>query len=183
MKRVFLILSMLVLGACGWAAPDGPDGPDSPPRRQANPGEPAPVRSTLAKKYGWGLPIGDVSPNYNERDVYNHLRDKDCDGAKDSLERDRAWQGFASPRNVLLAQAGIEFCGGDIDAGKRMFDRAAAMGWSGLLLDDQKPHASCEIYKSASSLIQQRPREDFRCPRGQAPAWKQEFQPDREDPR
>lgn len=187
MKRIILILSLLALSACGGLAPKGPDSrPPAQPQQPApqQPQQPQQQAPPIAKKkYGWGLPIGDVSPNYNERDVYNHLRDKDCAGAQVSLDGDQGWQRFASPRNVLLAQAAIWFCKDDFTAGKRMFDRAKAMGWAGLMLDDQKPHASCEFYKSASSLIEQRSRDDFRCPKGEAPKWKQEFEPDRADPR
>jgi hypothetical protein len=196
MKRMIFLVCAMALAACGELAPERPDGSPAqqdqpaaqdqqPPAQQEQPKAPAPVQT--AKRYGWGLPIGDVSPNFNERDVYNHLRDKDCDGAQSTLDEGNAvdgyaWQGFNSPRSVLLAQAAIEFCEGDHDAGKRLFDRAKAMGWSGLQINEQR-HAACEIYKSASSLIEQRPRDDFRCPGGEAPKWKQEEQIERVDPR
>ena len=168
MKRSIMVLAALVLGtsmmSCDRPSGGGNDSSgDSGPRQQ----QPQP------KRYGWGLPIGDVSPNFNEQRVYLALRDGDCAGAQSTLDQDHAWQGFASPRNVLLAQAAIEFCEGDTSGGTELFNRANGYGWAGLLPGDGKNHAACEYYRSAASLVRQRPRSEFACPTGEPPQWEQ----------
>jgi hypothetical protein len=141
-------------------------------------GQPGPTR----RRYSWTLPIGDVSPNENEKRVYDLVRHGDCAGAQGEL--DENWTRFESPRNVLLAQAGIHFCRDDLTAGTAMFRRAERYGWAGLLHDgDNTPRAACEYYRSGASVLNQKPRSGFACPRGEPPQWT-EPEPERStDPR
>ncbi|WP_130334650.1 hypothetical protein [Micromonospora kangleipakensis] len=117
------------------------------------------------------MPTGDVAPQEQERDVYDQLRRGRCRAAQDELNR--TWFTFFTPRNVLLAQAAIYFCQGNVERGTRTFLRAKGYGWQGLL-PDPEPRAACEYYKSASSLIYQRPRSAYTCPGGQSPPWTKE---------
>ncbi len=121
------------------------------------------------RKYSWTLPVGDVSPNENEMRVYDEIRQGRCAAAQGLL--DEGWARFASPRNVLLAQAGVEFCQNDVASATQLFRQAERYGWSGLVYDDGKPRAACELYRSAASVIQQRDRGEFRCPAGDPPEW------------
>jgi hypothetical protein len=136
-------------------------------------------------KYSWNLPIGDVSPNESEKEVYELLARGDCAGAAAGLEAGKIWQKFSSPRDVLLAQAGIEFCRANVSAGTEWFRKAETYGWAGLLPDEgaNEAHAACELYMSASSVIRQEPRSSFTCPRGLAPAWPTDTDASHVDPR
>jgi len=190
---VALAFTGCVLGACGHSSSRGTpsnagnvgDGgaPAQPPR-------PAPPR------YVWSLPVGDVSPNESEQDVYGLLHAGRCSAAQRLLDSQptpdepgrRVWRQFASPRNVLLAQAAIEFCRGDLNSGTLLYRRAEALGWEGLLPvedgDGPSEHASCEYYRSLSSIITQRARTAFDCPRGTPPPWDESSdETNRPDPR
>jgi len=196
MKRSVTALAVFLLGtlaACDRLPGDGGPRPQQEAPQQEAPQQEAPQQqtpqqqTTKPKRFSWGLPLGDVSPNDNEQRVYRVLRTGDCAKAQRTLDQPASvgleWQGFASPRNVLLAQAAIGFCADDTTTGTEMFNRAKRLGWAGLLPGDGEDHAACEYRKSAGSLIEQRPRSEIACPVGEPPQWKQETQEDRVDPR
>ncbi|MDI6099611.1 hypothetical protein QLQ12_13490 [Actinoplanes sp. NEAU-A12] len=172
----------MMLAACNNpAARDTRDEPPASPPGSATAA--VPLESATAgaeaygsgrKKYSWkdSLPKGDGGVN-QAAPLYSRLYEADCGGAQRWLNQPaggaEGWSLLSSPRDVLLFQAAIYFCRGDVAAGRKMFRRADRHSgeWAGLAGD---PYA-CDVYKTAASVVHQRPRRDFSCPGGTAPAW------------
>jgi hypothetical protein len=135
------------------------------------------------EEYGWGLPDGPYTPDDTfEDDVYVPLQDGSCAGGQARLEE--FWRALKSPRGVLLYQAAVHACRGELDAARQRFEQASAYGWQGL---DWVAFGGfmydCQVYKSVRSVLEQRPRTDLTCQGGDPPAWPTEEREQRDDPR
>lgn len=176
-----LLTACLLAGGC-HRSPQPPDSHSGGAPAAGDPNRETPPQPP-PKKYGWGLPIGDVSPDQDERNVYALLHDGECAAAKRYLDDTKVWQHFASPRDVLLTWAAVAFCFGDTATATRHYRKAESLGWKGLRRGDGPAYAACEYYKSAASLIEQRQRSSFSCPAGDAPPWDEPVTENRKDPR
>lgn len=170
--RLPMLLGLAVL--CTLGAVSCGSGAVTPPDSTANsPGASVPRETSKSSeteqsnRYKWELPPNDTSPSVNEATFYNELRV--CQGAEEELQEEQWWQGFASPRNVLLYMAAAHVCHGDSAGGRPFYNRAVnEFGLSGLG-EGSKP---CDVYRSLSSVLLQAPRRSFRCPGGDAPRFK-----------
>jgi hypothetical protein len=136
--------------------PDGPGGDKEPP--DDDPGDDKPT-------YSWVLPPGDTSPRGNEGGGYGILLR--CQGAKGWITG--AWEGFNSPRNVLMYMAAAHLCDGDNAGGRRLYNRVVShYGLAGL---DQDANA-CDVFRSVASVLLQGQRERFSCQGGHPPQWR-----------
>ena len=111
--------------------------------------------------YSFTLPEGDVGAEEFDRGFYLVLHRNDCAGAQQAL--DYGWSSMIYSRNVLLYQAGVEFCRGHNADARLWFDRAASYGWGDMMPITALPRTSCEIYKSAESVLRQQSRASFTC--------------------
>lgn len=159
------------LGASGGGSTGGPDGSDEgggDPDGE-DPGAGRQDRTdeddqTEPEPFGWGLPPTDTSPSGNAGPMYATLQ-RGCEEGADFLHS--AWEGFGSPRDVVLFAAAVELCRGNLEAGRRWYAHTAATyGMSGLLPEGQ---ARCDVYKSIRSVLDQQPRAAFPCPGGAPP--------------
>ena len=175
-RAAALLLATMVAAGCGWSPPTTEGGSAGSSDSNQGQEQPPPDNPPERIRYSWRLPIGDVSPNYEEKEVYDALHDSECAEAQEAL--DTLWSKFQSPRNVLLAQAAIGFCRGEQAKGTAMFARAQKLGFKGLLSpEDTQPRPACEYYKALSSVINQKPPSDYTCSRGEPPAWESETDP------
>jgi hypothetical protein len=128
--------------------------------------------------YDWTLPLGDITVTINEDVLYRIVYRGACSDAQQYL--DDWWSTLRSPRAVLLYQSAIDFCGGDEGAARAHFTAAATYGWEGVA----SPYLDCNVYKAASSVVQQQPVASFTCPTGPGPTWPDGVDPAaRDDPR
>ena len=133
---VALVFTGCVLGACGHSSSRGTPSNAGNAGNGGNGGAPAKPPQPAPPRYVWSLPVGDVSPNEAEEGVYKLLHEGRCSAAQRLLDSQptpdepgrRVWRQFQSPRNVLLAQAAIEFCRGDVNSGTLLYRRAKALG-------------------------------------------------------
>jgi hypothetical protein len=135
------------------------------------------------EEYGWGLPDGPYTPDDTfEDDVYVPLQDGSCTNGQAKL--DLHWRGLKSPRGVLLYQAAVHACRGELDAARQRFEQASTYGWQGL---DWVAFGGfmydCQVYKSVRSVLEQRARDAFTCQGGDPPGWPTEEREQRDDPR
>jgi hypothetical protein len=134
------------------------------------------------EEYGWGLPDGPYTPDDTfEDDVYVPLQDGSCRDGQAKL--DLHWRGLKSPRGVLLYQAAVHACRGELDTARQRLEQASAYGWQGLDWVAGGFMYDCQVYKSVRSVLEQRPRTDFTCQGGDPPGWPTEDRDQRDDPR
>jgi hypothetical protein len=112
----------------------------------------------------WGLPQGKLTINEEEeRDVYNGFLEG-CDIGLMYL--DTGWQQFRSPRNDFLFLAAVHVCRGDLDEGRRWFDRGANLvggewaDWGGV----GGGEAACLTYRAVRSVLDNVPQASMTCP-------------------
>ena len=173
--RVILVTTAAMisalLGACSGgdeqSEEDSSDGTTSSTPSSSSPDDSTttPPPPPIEDVYTWRPPDGDLSPNDElERGVHNALR-IGCDRAQQQL--DRLWEGFQSPRSVLLFQAAIELCRGDVEAARDLFGQASAFSWEGLATAVPE----CVIYQRVVSVLSQVPHESVTCLGGSGPTW------------
>jgi hypothetical protein len=169
----------VVTGSGGSTSSGSTSSGGSPPDSAGDPGaggsgDDSPGRA----EYKWGLPPdpGLPGPGTAEGDLYPKLAG--CADVRDEV-RSR-WSEFASPRDVLLYMAAAQLCAGDAGAAGGYFGRATALGSDGLGADHPE---ACNVYRSAGSVLTQRPPDSFSCGGGDGPAWKEnEETGDRDNP-
>lgn len=153
-----------ILAACGDSgAVKGPGSEPDPAtdNAQTNPGGNGQDKGNGNRpEYRFTLPIGKPGADQHEATTYHYLQQGDCGAALRHLNE--RWRGFDGPRNVLLFQAGVDFCRGDNASGKRWFNRAARYGWGGT----DRPNV-CELYQAAASVTYQRAPSSFGCQSGE----------------
>ncbi|MDT0351217.1 hypothetical protein [Pseudonocardia charpentierae] len=139
---------MLALAACG--APD-----------------PFPDPVPAPADYSWDLPAGDTTSDGVDGEIYQALL-RSCDDGETTLTQ--RWQASSGPREVLLFEAGVLACRGDIAGARALYDRAREeFGWTGL--GPVQVSARCDLYKSVASVVEKAPRDRFPCPDGTAAAF------------
>jgi len=139
---------VLALAACGTPDPF----PDPVP---------APV------DYSWALPAGDTASDGVDGEIYQALL-RSCDDGETTLTQ--RWQASSGPREVLLFEAGVLACRGDVAGARALYDRAREeFGWAGL--GPAQVSARCDLYKSVASVVERAPRDRFPCPDGTAAAF------------
>ena len=123
-----------------------------------------PVIAPPGRTEQWGLPQGKLSiDEEEERDVYNGFVDG-CDIGRMLLES--GWQQFRSPRNDFLFLAAVHVCRGDLDEGRRWFDRGGAeygdewANWGGV----GGGQAACLTYRAVRSVLDNVPQASVTCP-------------------
>jgi hypothetical protein len=118
--------------------------------------------------YGWTLPISDVSSTGSlDGEIYEALRGSCGKGEQALWER---WSRSLSPRDVLLFEAGVHLCRGNIDQARNYYDRAQKeYGWSGLAPPGA---ARCDLYQSVASVLEKAPRGTFTCLDGASPDFR-----------
>ncbi len=160
----------VILSACDSGAVTAPDGSmaEAGGERDTNRGSTTNGGGgSVVETYVWGLPPSDISVTGNDGPMYASLQ-QSCQEGEDFLNE--AWEGFRSPRNVVLFAAGVKICRGDVEGGRAYFQHAATVyGFGGL---QPEGRAECDVYKSVRSVLEQQPRSDFPCPAGSAPPWK-----------
>jgi hypothetical protein len=159
----------------GAAGPAGGPGRDSP----AGPsGDGGGAGTDADDGYGWDLPFGDQTVSINEDVLYRIIDRGACDDAQAYL--DEQWSTLRHPRAVLLYQAAIDLCRGDVGSARQTFGRAeSAYGWAGVA----RPYLDCNVYQTAKSVFEQQPPSGFACPEGDAPPWPVDDPAARVDPR
>ncbi len=182
-----VLVAGAVLAGCGSGATEAPGQPSAQPTTPATTRHttPNPHTDQPEPRYEFTLPEGDRSVSVNEAIAYDDLYHGRCDQVQSFLDgepddpHDGGWVGLLSPRNVLLFQAGIELCRGDVAAAKPWFDKTQdEYGWSG-----SQGFYVCHLYKAAGSVIRQRPQSDFECQGGEQPPWPTPGPQGRDDPR
>ncbi|MGH3712293.1 MAG: hypothetical protein ACRDT4_02355 [Micromonosporaceae bacterium] len=118
------------------------------------------------------LPVGETGVDAGESEVYPSIQRGECsraqellDGPSDNPEA-ALWLRFDNPRNVLLFQAGIALCDGNTDDARGWYERASNLGFA----ETDKPNI-CPMYQITSSVLAQRPPEEFECQGGDAPEF------------
>jgi hypothetical protein len=181
-----LVVGALLLVACGSDTADSSDPPSTistatnPPSSEptttqtAEPTSTVPPEPTTTEEedYDWGLPSGPDSPAgpVREHPIYMSLVNGACGDAQADL--DRWWDQMHSPRGVLLYQAAIDLCTGDLDSGRRLLEQATnTYGWLGLSYAIDGFMYDCEVFRSVQSVLEQQDRMGFECPEGVAPEW------------
>ncbi|MEV8442629.1 hypothetical protein AB0425_35070 [Actinosynnema sp. NPDC051121] len=130
-------------------------------------------------RYGWFLPEGPDSPSFPEDDVYRPLKSRACAEARTTLENE--WRSMTAPRNVVLYQAAVHVCAGELADGRAMFARASRRGWAMDYGPDGAGEVDCAVYRAVRSVLEQQAPGTFACTGGRPPAWP--AGPDRADPR
>lgn len=128
--------------------------------------------TTTGSETDWGLPTGPDAPAgpVREHPIYIALSVSDCAQAQSDL--DRWWDDMRWPRNVLLYQAGIEICSGNIELGQSLLDQASStFGWDGLTYDVDGFTYDCNIYQAARGVLEQGEPGSFDCPGGTPVPW------------
>ena len=174
-----LVALVALLGGCGSGALQAPQAQDPPSTGTATgtAGEASGEgRATEAPEpdeveYGWGLPAGPYTPDDTfEDDVYGPLAAGACVDAQERLNE--LWQLLDSPRGVLLYQAGVEACRGDLSSARTAFARAGDDGWVGVdWVASGGFTYDCQVYRSLRSVLDQRDRATTTCPGGTPVGW------------
>lgn len=127
-------------------------------------------------RFSFKLPRGETGVDAGESVVYPSIQSGDCGGAQKLLDGDppsqetALWPRFDNPRNVLLFQAGIALCNGDADAARGWYAAAEQLGFA----ETDRPNI-CPMYQVTSSVLAQRPPEEFSCEGGEAPDFTVNF--------
>lgn len=141
----------LVIAACGARGTGGDTAPTLEP-----------------VDYTWDLPAIDTAADGADGEMYQALQ-KSCDDGERMITQ--KWQQSASPRNVLLFQAGVQACRGDMNQARTLYVRARdEYGLAGL--GPAQDTARCDVYKSVVSVLEKSPRDRFPCMDGVSPAFK-----------
>jgi hypothetical protein len=130
-------------------------------------------------RYGWFLPEGPDSPSFPEDDVYRPLKSRACAEARTTLENE--WRSMTTPRNVVLYQAAVHVCAGELADGRAMVGRASRSGWAMDYGPDGTGEVDCAVYRAVRSVLDQQAPDTFACTGGLPPRWPDGL--DRADPR
>ncbi len=140
-------------------------------RSDQNP--PTPARTTSSRPhYGLNLPKGPVTAGSQPVVVYEKLRVGTCSSAQAQLDSDTGsgpfWATLQNPSFVLIMQAGISACRGDLAGAQRLLDRNTRLVGPSGLTGDWSP---CYLYKALRSVLQQVPQSSVSCPQGPTAQW------------
>jgi hypothetical protein len=132
-----------------------------------------PTPKPTKKKYGYGLPSGPATPG-PELLVYEPLRLRDCHGAQTTLgepDHDGQWQSLPDPSKVLLFQAGVAACLGDLKTAQHWLTLDRTLFKATTAEDPDIADAACPLYRALVSVLNQVAQGTVKCPTGAQPAW------------
>jgi hypothetical protein len=118
--------------------------------------------------------------------VYEPLRSGDCEAAQVSLgQPDQAgnWQRLPDPSKVLLFQAGVSACRGKLTTANHWLTLDRTLFKATTAEDPQQADAACPLYRALVSVLSQVEQSSVHCPTGPQPAWIEDANGDRVDPR
>lgn len=145
----------------------------------------SPTPSKTKVKYGFGLPNGPSAPG-PELLVYVPLRQGDCDAAQTSLgEPDQGgnWSSLPDPAKVLLFQAGVAACTGDLSTASSLLSLDRKLFGATTKEDPQEADSACPLYQALVSVLDQVAPAGVQCPTGPEPQWHQDSNGNPIDPR
>jgi len=146
---------------------------------------PSPSPTPTKKKYGFGLPSGPSAPG-PELLVYEPLRQGDCAAAQTSLgEPDQSgnWSSLPDPAKVLLFQAGVAACTGDLTTAASLLALDRTLFDATTAENPQQADAACPLYQALVSVLDQVDPASTQCPLGAEPAWQFDANSNPIDPR
>ncbi|HEY0869940.1 MAG TPA: hypothetical protein VGD55_06060 [Acidothermaceae bacterium] len=146
---------------------------------------PTPDPTPTKKKYGFGLPSGPTAPG-PELLVYAPLQQGDCAAAQTSLgapDQSGNWSSLPDPAKVLLFQAGVEACTGDLTTAGSLLALDRTLFGATTTEDPQDADSACALYKALVSVLDQVDPASAQCPTGAEPAWQFDANSNPLDPR
>lgn len=149
------------------------------------PPTPRPDPTPTKKKYGFGMPSGPSAPG-PELLVYEPLRQGDCAGAQTSLgapDQSGNWSSLPDPAKVLLFQAGVAACTGDLTTAGSLLALDRTLFGATTTEDPQDADSACPLYKALVSVLDQVDPATAQCPTGAEPAWQFDANGNPIDPR
>lgn len=167
-----LVVFTALLAGCGSGAVQSPDNDPEPGNGNATEADPGGDNGgdNGEDEFRFTLPVGEKGVDAGESEVYPSIQRGECSRAQELLDgpadnpEAALWHRFDNPRNVLLFQAGIALCDGDRDGAQGWYDAAEQLGFA----ETDKPNI-CPMYQVTSSVLAQRPPEEFPCQGGDAP--------------
>jgi hypothetical protein len=146
---------------------------------------PSPTPTKTKPKYGFGLPSGPTAPG-PELLVYEPLRQGDCDAAQTSLgapDQDGNWSSLPDPAKVLLFQAGVDACRGDLTAAGSQLALDRTLFGATTKENLQQADSACPLYQALVSVLDQVAPATVQCPVGPEPQWQSDANGNPIDPR
>jgi hypothetical protein len=202
MRRSVLVLGLSTALISGCASPavskaSGPSGSTGPGGSAATStstsalvmpsasSTPSPTPTKTKPKYGFGLPTGPTAPG-PELLVYQPLQQGDCDAAQSSLGlpgQDGNWSSLPDPAKVLLFQAGVDACKGDLTASGSLLALDQTLFGATTKEDSQDADSACPLYQALKSVLDQVAPATVQCPVGPEPQWQSDTNENPIDPR
>ena len=149
------------------------------------PPSPTPDPTPTKKKYGFGLPSGPTAPG-PELLVYTPLQQGDCAAAQTSLgapDQNGNWSSLPDPAKVLLFQAGVAACTGDLTAAASLLALDRTLFGATTTENPQQADSACPLYRALVSVLDQVDPASAQCPTGAEPAWQFDANSNPVDPR
>jgi hypothetical protein len=146
---------------------------------------PTPAPTPTKKKYGFGLPSGPTAPG-PELLVYTPLQQGDCAAAQTSLgapDQNGNWSSLPDPSKVLLFQAGVAACTGDLTTARSLLALDRTLFGATTTEDPQDAKSACPVYQALVSVLDQVDPASAQCPTGAEPAWQFDASSNPVDPR
>jgi hypothetical protein len=146
---------------------------------------PSPSPTETKPKYGFGLPSGPTAPG-PELLLYEPLRQGDCDAAQISLgapDQGGNWSSLPDPAKVLLFQAGVDACKGDLSAAGSQLALDRTLFGATTKENLQEADSACPLYQGLVSVLDQVAPASVQCPVGPEPQWQSDANDNPIDPR
>jgi hypothetical protein len=146
---------------------------------------PSPTPTKTKPKYGFGLPSGPTAPG-PELLVYGPLRQGDCNAAQTSLglpDQGGNWSSLPDPAKVLLFQAGVDACKGDLSSAGSLLTLDRTLFGATTKENSQDADSACPLYEALVSVLDQVAPASVQCPVGPEPQWQSDANGNPIDPR
>ncbi|HTC68030.1 MAG TPA: hypothetical protein VK662_00555 [Acidothermaceae bacterium] len=146
---------------------------------------PTPSPTPTKPKYGFGLPTGPTAPG-PELLVYGPLQQGDCDAAQTSLglpDQGGNWSSLPDPAKVLLFQAGVDACKGDLATASSLLALDETLFGATTKENLQQADSACPLYQALTSVLNQVAPATVQCPLGPEPQWQLDANGNPLDPR
>ena len=196
-KRVLVISAVVVLvsgckssavsaqGATSASVAASTTSSSSSTTAPSRPPSPTPDPTPTKKKYGFGLPSGPTAPG-PELLVYTPLQQGDCAAAQTSLgapDQNGNWSSLPDPAKVLLFQAGVAACTGDLTTAASLLALDRTLFGATTTENPQQADSACPLYEALVSVLDQVDPASAQCPTGAEPAWQFDANSNPVDPR
>jgi hypothetical protein len=177
--------ALVLLVGCAQYDPGGPATPSaSSTPSGTTPDASAPAQSPTTStppriSFNTRLPTGPDTvggPGAAEDTVYRALHNNQCGTAQSQLDgrdgSELSWDNMQSPSYVVLFQAAIAACRGDLSEAQRWYRRGEQLvGYAGTV--SELTPTPCYLYQALRSVFDQVPWTSVRCPGGSPAQWAQ----------